>query len=75
MSAFADDNFSGAGKAAGMEMWRIENKVPMKQTEVRRHKRPPKDILRDAFDTSPSPTGGDGQLVIMNIGWRELRLN
>ena len=35
MSAFADDSFSGAGKTVGMELWRIENKVPMKFDKVR----------------------------------------
>ena len=31
----ASDDFAGAGKAIGLELWRIEKMVPIKQPEVR----------------------------------------
>jgi len=34
MSALVDAAFAGAGKSPGMELWRIENKVPVKISEV-----------------------------------------
>ena len=33
--AAADENFAGAGVAPGLELWRIENMVPVKQPAVR----------------------------------------
>ena len=33
--AAADESFAGAGQELGLELWRIENMVPVKQPEVR----------------------------------------
>ena len=37
MSSFVDAAFSGAGQSVGLELWRIENKAPVKQGEVSSH--------------------------------------